>query len=184
MTSRRRMPRSPLLAHVRITGATTSTPHASLERPGPEDPPELVGRDHAAQPQRERPERRADERRDQRARDEGQHVRDPLQIAAPAGEAPQQQRGGHDGDRVPDRLGEHGAERRREVAEEQVADHHRGPQPDPVEEQDGQAEARRAATAPPPRRRGRRARGRCGRRGSTRPRRRRAPRRSDRDPLR
>ena len=167
-TSRRWMPRSPAVAHVRITGATTSTPARVAQRPRPEDAPELVGGDHVAQAQRERPERRADERRDERARDEGQHVRDPLELAAPAGEAPQQQRSDDDGDRVPDRLREHRAERRRVVAEEEVADDDRRPQPDPVEEQDRQAEARRAATAPPPRRRGRRARARCGRRGSTR----------------
>ena len=113
------------------------------ERPGPEDAPELVGGDHVAQAQRQRPERRADERRDQRARDERQHVRDPLQRAAPAREAAQQHRGDHERDRVPDRLRQDRPERRREVAEEQVADHDPRPQPHPVEEQDREAEARR-----------------------------------------
>ena len=110
------------------------------ERPGAEDLPELVGGDHVAEAQRQRPERGADQRRDQRAGDEGDHVGDALEPGAAAGEAAQQQRGDHERDGVADRLRQHRPERRRVVAEEQVADHDRGPQADAVEEQHRQAE--------------------------------------------
>ena len=113
------------------------------KRPGAKHLPELVGRDHVAQPQRQRPERGTDHRRDQRAGDKGEHVGDPIQPATPTREAAQEQRGDHDRDGVPERLGEHRPERRRVVAEEQIADHDRGPQADAVEEQHGEAEAGR-----------------------------------------
>ena len=118
-------------------------PGGVAEGPGPEDAPELVGGDHVAEAQRERPERRADQRRHQRAGHEGDHVRDPLEPAPAIGQPPQEQRPDDHGERVPDRLREDRAERRRVVAEEEVADDDRGPQPDSVEEQDCQAESRR-----------------------------------------
>lgn len=49
--------------------------------------------------------------------------------------------GDDDRERVPDGLGEHRAERRREVRDEQVADHDRGPQPCAVEDERGDADA-------------------------------------------
>ena len=113
------------------------------KRPGAKHLPELVSRDHVAQPQRQRPERGTDHRRDQRAGDEGEHVGDPIQPATPTREAAQEQRGDHDRDGVPERLGEHRPQRCRVVAEEQIADHDRGPQADAVEEQHGEAEAGR-----------------------------------------
>ncbi len=113
------------------------------EHPGAKHLPELVGRDHAAQPQRQRSERGTDHRRDQGAADEGEHIGDPIQPATPAREAAQEQRGDHDRDGVPERLGEHRPQRRRVVGQQQIADHDRGPQADAVEEQYGEAETGR-----------------------------------------
>ena len=113
------------------------------ECPGAKHPPELVSRDHVAQAQRQRPERGTHHRRDQRAGDEGEYVGDPLQPATSTREAAQQQRGNHECDGVPERLGQHRPQWRRVVAEEQIADHDRGPQADAVEEQHGEAEAGR-----------------------------------------
>ena len=137
------MPLRPAVAHVRMNGATTSTPQASPSVQVRNTSPELVSRDHVAQPQRQRPERGTDHRRDQRAGEQGEHVGDPIQPAAPTREAAQEQRGGHERDGVPERLGEHRPQRRRVVAEKQIADHDRGPQADAVEEQHGEAEAGR-----------------------------------------
>ena len=147
------------------------------ERPGPEDPPELVGRDHVAETQRERSECGADQRRDQRAGDERQHVRDTLQRAASSSEAAQQQRGQHERrpcsrpsarerSRAASRSRRAGGRRSRSRA---TGGYRTGTEP--------RVPGRRAATRRPPRRRDTRARGRCGRRGSTRARRARARRR-------
>jgi hypothetical protein len=112
------------------------------QRPGAEHTRELVRGDHVPEAQRRRAERRADERRHERAGDEGEHVDDALE-ARPAVRQPAQQQGGeHDRQRVADGLPENGAERRREVAEQQIADHDPRPQPHAVQEQDGEPEAR------------------------------------------
>ena len=113
------------------------------ERPGARHLPELVGRDHVAEAQRQRPERGAHHRRDQRGGDERQHVGDPLQPASATRETAHQQCGGHQRDGVPERLGQHRPERRRVVAEEQVANHDRGPQADAVEDEHSETEAGR-----------------------------------------
>ena len=55
-----------------------------------------------------------------------------LVAAASTREAAEQQRGGHERDGVPERLGEHRPERRRVVGQQQIADHDRGPQADAV----------------------------------------------------
>ena len=112
------------------------------QRPCAKHAPELVCGDHVPEAQRQRPERGADDRRHQRTGHERHDVGDTGQIAPAPREAAQQQRRHHERQRVADRLPEHGAERRREVSEEQVADGDAGPEADAVEEQHGEPQSR------------------------------------------
>jgi hypothetical protein len=85
----------------------------------------------------------ADDGGDQRAGDEGEHVEHAFQLAPPARQAAQQQRRDHERQRVPDRLTEDRSKRRRIVPEQEIADHDARPQPNAVQEQHGEAQARR-----------------------------------------
>ena len=137
------MPRRPAVAHVRINGATTRTPAASpsvqVRNTCPSSSAEITSPSRSDNG----PNAALTTAATSAQATQGEHVGDPIQPAAPAREAAQEQRGDHERDGVPERLGEHRPERRRVVAEEQIADHDRGPQADAVEEQHGEAETGR-----------------------------------------
>ena len=124
-----------------MTGATTSTPVASLSAQVRKRLPSSSCRYHVPEPQRHGTERRAHQRRHDGAEHEGEHVIGPLE--APAHPQPTQQHGGHDDrERVPHRLPEDGARRRREVGQEQVADRDRRPETNPIQEQHRETQTR------------------------------------------
>ena len=137
------MPRRPAVAQVRINGATTSTPAASpsvqVRNTCPSSSAEITSPSRSDNG----PNAALTTAATSAQATKREHVGDPIQPAAPAREAAQEQRGDHERDGVPERLREHRPERRRVVAEQQIADHDRGPQADAVEEQHGEAETGR-----------------------------------------
>ena len=103
---------------------------------------ELVRGDHVPETQRRRAERRADERRHERRRRRGEHVDDALDPPRPCVSRRSSRAASTTASVLPTVWPRTVPERRREVAEQQIADHDPRPQPHAVEEQDGEPEAR------------------------------------------
>ena len=134
------MPRTPLAAQVSTTGATTRTPQKSL----------------SDQVRKTRPNSSAGMTSPRRSEVGPNAALTSATAAAHSTSAstsrvrsmrphfmptpPQQDDAGDQRERVADRLAGDRAERLREVGEQEVADHDAGPEPDAVQEQDGEAE--------------------------------------------
>jgi hypothetical protein len=111
--------------------------------PRPPHLDEVPGGDHASQAQRGRAEGRADRGADGGRRREREHVADAVHRGPAAREPAQDQGRDDDLERVARRLAEHGPQRRREVGDEQIADHDARPQARSVQRQDRDADADR-----------------------------------------
>ena len=136
------MPRTPPAAHVSITGAKTSAPQAS--------PSVQVRKTSSSSSVVMTPPRRsavgpkaalmtaASSAQAMKAT----HVGDAVEPEAAVGEPAQEQRGHHDRHGVPDRLAEHGSQRRVEVRQQEVADDDAGDDPRAEQHEQGEAHAR------------------------------------------
>src|SRR3954471_19255117 len=157
-SSRRWNPANPAVVQVSSAGATTRTPDASPRihvrttshnSPASITPPSRRASGPIAPLTTEAKMAQATSARTSATRAKGgagggrERVGTGSQVAAPAGQPAQGDRGQDERQRVPHRLREHGGEGRREVPEQQVADDDARPQPDPAEEQHGQTQPRR-----------------------------------------
>ena len=138
--SRRRIPAQPVVAQVSRAGATTSTPAASpkvhVRKTRPRSSVPITSPRRSDVGPNAALTSAATTAQTTSANTSNVRASSP----APARQPPQQQRGDHQGERVADRLAQDGSQRRREIREQQIADHDARPQADAVQEEHGETE--------------------------------------------